>query len=243
MGCSQSDGDQMEAAADPPESLAGLHTRRLDWALPGAEAACSVEVQPDSLPGDDLSTPPAAMDPCELLERRQVAGALHDALEELHAGEADFIRCRFGLGDEGPMTLDEVSARFGLRPQMARRVESAALARLRSSLRVRALYGGSSATVLTRSRRGALGGQATATYCAVGTATAARPVTVDSASCTLEAAFNLAHAEAISVVDERMVGGRLWVQVTSPATDGQLLLVDRLWRLGFDFWPGRGYCL
>ena len=62
-----------------------------------------------------------------------VAGHVEHALATLSAKEAEILRLRFGFGDEGEQTLEEVGRRFGVTRERIRQIQARALDKLRSA--------------------------------------------------------------------------------------------------------------
>ena len=52
-------------------------------------------------------------------------------LDQLDEREKDIIRYRFGLGQEGPLTLEQVGSRFGVTKERIRQLEARALKKAR----------------------------------------------------------------------------------------------------------------
>ncbi len=69
----------------------------------------------------------------ERLLRESFNRALADALAELPGRERHVLECRYGLGDDQPMTLREIGEVMSLSRERVRQFESRALARLRRS--------------------------------------------------------------------------------------------------------------
>ena len=66
----------------------------------------------------------------ELTNKRQHA-AIMQILDHLDDREKDIIRYRFGLGQEGPLTLEQVGSRFGVTKERIRQLEARALKKAR----------------------------------------------------------------------------------------------------------------
>lgn len=66
-------------------------------------------------------------------ERRMVA----EAVALLGEREALVIRLRFGMGEDGPKTLDDVGKRLGVTKERARQIQRSAMGKLRTMLRRR----------------------------------------------------------------------------------------------------------
>jgi RNA polymerase primary sigma factor len=59
---------------------------------------------------------------------------VQDRLSKMDKREAMVLRMRFGLGDEEPMTLNEIGERLGLTRERIRQIEKDALSMLREQL-------------------------------------------------------------------------------------------------------------
>lgn len=73
---------------------------------------------------------PESEDPCLRVEAMSLRSALLGMLGELLGREREVITLRFGLGDEDPMTLEEVGQRFEVTRERIRQIEAKALRRL-----------------------------------------------------------------------------------------------------------------
>ena len=58
---------------------------------------------------------------------------LESVLSGLEDKDADVIRCRFGLGNKGPMTLKEIGAHYNLSRERVRQIEKRAMLQLQQS--------------------------------------------------------------------------------------------------------------
>ena len=58
---------------------------------------------------------------------------LDKALDDLEKRDADIIRCHYGLGDTGKMTLKEIGERYNLTRERVRQIETRALRQLKHS--------------------------------------------------------------------------------------------------------------
>jgi RNA polymerase sigma factor (sigma-70 family) len=71
--------------------------------------------------------------PLDAMLPGDVAGHVEHALATLSAKEAEILRLRFGFGDEGEQTLEEVGRRFGVTRERIRQIQARALDKLRSA--------------------------------------------------------------------------------------------------------------
>lgn len=69
------------------------------------------------------------------LEVHLEAEGLDDLLDSLSDFEADIVRKRFGLGDNDPMTLQEIGDEYALSRERIRQIEKRALGRMRAAWR------------------------------------------------------------------------------------------------------------
>jgi RNA polymerase primary sigma factor len=100
--------------------------------------SCKTPIGEDSDLGDfleDKRTP----SPVESLLSDDLTAQVERALSGLSEKEAQILRLRFGIGEEGEHTLEEVGQRFDVTRERIRQIEAKALRKLRSPLRARGL--------------------------------------------------------------------------------------------------------
>jgi RNA polymerase primary sigma factor len=68
----------------------------------------------------------------EAVEVHLMAEGIDDLLARLSDFEADIVRKRFGLGDQDPMTLQEIGDEYALSRERIRQIEKRALGRMRA---------------------------------------------------------------------------------------------------------------
>ena len=73
--------------------------------------------------------------PSESLDTRELARQIDRALATLTPKEEQIVRLRFGVGESGEHTLEEVGRRFALTRERIRQIEAKALGKLRHPLR------------------------------------------------------------------------------------------------------------
>ena len=73
--------------------------------------------------------------PSESLDTRELARQIDRALATLTPKEEQIVRLRFGVGESGEHTLEEVGRRFALTRERIRQIEAKALGKLRRPLR------------------------------------------------------------------------------------------------------------
>ena len=87
----------------------------------------------------DLIKAPDAVDPHAAVEASMLAEFVTEALAELTPREQRILRMRFGIGDAGEHTLEEVGKVFGVTRERIRQIEAKALEKLRDPARARKL--------------------------------------------------------------------------------------------------------
>ncbi len=101
----------------------------LDAPMVPGEDSCLMDCLPDHLsPGPDEET-----------YERALTDTLSHALDTLEAREARVLRLYFGLGDEAPMSLEEIGRNLGITRERVRQIKEKALERLRHASRARYL--------------------------------------------------------------------------------------------------------
>ena len=126
-----------------PEELAkrsDLPLRKVRLILESCKKPLSLEtpIGEDSDLGDfleDKRTP----SPVDSLLSDDLTAQVERALSGLSEKEAQILRLRFGIGEEGEHTLEEVGQRFDVTRERIRQIEAKALRKLRSPLRGRGL--------------------------------------------------------------------------------------------------------
>ena len=78
---------------------------------------------PQPLPGPD-----------QIFEEKEFGAGLKQALGSLEDREAEVITLYFGLGDEDPMTLEEIGVKIGLTKERVRQIRNQALLKLRRKI-------------------------------------------------------------------------------------------------------------
>jgi RNA polymerase primary sigma factor len=126
-----------------PEEIAkrsALPLRKVRLILESCKKPLSLEtpIGEDSDLGDfleDKRTP----SPVDSLLSEDLMSQVERALGSLSDKEAQILRLRFGIGEEGEHTLEEVGQRFDVTRERIRQIEAKALRKLRSPLRGRGL--------------------------------------------------------------------------------------------------------
>src|SRR6266566_5147080 len=126
-----------------PEELAqrtGVPAKKVRLILESSRKPLSLEtpIGEDSELGDFLEDKSAGS-PNDNLISQDLTNQVERALGTLSAKEKEILRLRFGIGDEGEHTLEEVGKRFSVTRERIRQIETKALRKLRHPLRGRAL--------------------------------------------------------------------------------------------------------
>ena len=126
-----------------PEELAkrtGVPARKVRLILESSRKPLSLEtpIGDDSELGDFLEDK-AAESPNDNLITQDLTIQVERALSTLSPKEKEILRLRFGIGESGEHTLEEVGRRFSVTRERIRQIETKALRKLRHPLRGRAL--------------------------------------------------------------------------------------------------------
>ncbi|HUM16198.1 MAG TPA: sigma-70 family RNA polymerase sigma factor [Candidatus Nitrosotalea sp.] len=126
-----------------PEELAqrtGVPARKVRLILESSRKPLSLEtpIGDDSELGDFLEDK-GAESPNDNLITQDLTTQVERALSTLSPKEKEILRLRFGIGEAGEHTLEEVGRRFSVTRERIRQIETKALRKLRHPLRGRAL--------------------------------------------------------------------------------------------------------
>jgi len=126
-----------------PEELAqrtGVPAKKVRLILESSRKPLSLEtpIGEDSELGDFLEDK-AAGSPNDTLLSQDLNTQVERALATLSPKEKEILRLRFGIGEEGEHTLEEVGKRFAVTRERIRQIEAKALRKLRHPLRGRNL--------------------------------------------------------------------------------------------------------
>ncbi len=104
----------------------------------------TVSVRPTSLDapvGEDESTSfgqlvgdENAINPFDNLRTKSQMIDLDEILSDLEEREAEIIRYRFGIGNEGPLTLEEVGEKFEITRERVRQLQNIAISKMRRNM-------------------------------------------------------------------------------------------------------------
>jgi RNA polymerase primary sigma factor len=126
-----------------PEELAqrtGVPAKKVRLILESSRKPLSLEtpIGEDSELGDFLEDKSTGA-PTESLLNQDLTTQVEKALSMLSPKEKEILRLRFGIGEEGEHTLEEVGRRFAVTRERIRQIEAKALRKLRHPLRGRNL--------------------------------------------------------------------------------------------------------
>ena len=126
-----------------PEELAkrtGVPAQKVRLILESSRKPLSLEtpIGEDSQLGDFLEDK-GVESPNDTLISQDLTTQVERALSTLSPKEKQILRLRFGIGEEGEHTLEEVGRRFSVTRERIRQIETKALRKLRHPLRGRAL--------------------------------------------------------------------------------------------------------
>ena len=126
-----------------PEELAqrtGVPAKKVRLILESSRKPLSLEtpIGEDSELGDFLEDKSAGS-PNDSLLSQDLTTQVDRALATLSQKEKEILRLRFGIGEEGEHTLEEVGRRFAVTRERIRQIEAKALRKLRHPLRGRNL--------------------------------------------------------------------------------------------------------
>ncbi len=130
--------------AGPVEIAArtGIPVARVEQVISMVQEPTSLDL-PVGEDGDatlgDLIKAPDAIDPHAAVEASMLAEFVTEALAGLTPREQRILRMRFGIGDAGEHTLEEVGKVFGVTRERIRQIEAKALEKLRDPARARKL--------------------------------------------------------------------------------------------------------
>jgi RNA polymerase primary sigma factor len=123
----------------PPEisDRTGLPMEKILSILEASREPVSLETpvgDEDSTLGDFIENRDA-VSPYETVQERELTDRIKSVLATLSPREEKIIRLRFGIGEDGEYTLEEIGKRFNVSRERIRQIEKKALNRLRHSSR------------------------------------------------------------------------------------------------------------
>ena len=198
----------------------------------------------DSLVAVDASEQFTVRDPMDIVEDAQLVALIDRFLGELTLKEARVVRMRFGIGVHDAMTLEEIGARLDVTRERVRQIEAAALRKFKHPARLdrlrRDLEGAS------HEQRDESHGDPEASddeQAAEALATESKIERRNSSAPTaLDRLLEQARALGIAVEDENKDGSRrILVRITEASDNRSRKLVRKLFDMGFEFRPGKGY--
>lgn len=119
----------------------GCDRERVEEVSRFAQDAASLDVTVDeenSTRLSDLIEDDASLAPVESAYRDGVREHIQEALSVLTAREKHIIKLRFGIGSEGPYTLEETGERLGITRERVRQLQEKAIRKLRQLQTIRA---------------------------------------------------------------------------------------------------------
>lgn len=119
----------------------GYEPERVDEVIRIAQDAASLDVMVDdehSTRLSDLIEDEASIAPSERAYRITVRDEIREALSILTDREKHIIKLRFGIGNEGPYTLEETGDRLGITRERVRQLQEKAIRKLRQLHSIRA---------------------------------------------------------------------------------------------------------
>ncbi len=117
--------------------LSGRYVKKLDMI---SRKSCSIDATRadgsdlsllDQLPDESFPTP------MELIDEARRTDKVNGWLDMLDRNERRVIVLRFGFGDEEPETLEKIGAQFGVTRERVRQIESRAIDKLRTFIRLK----------------------------------------------------------------------------------------------------------
>jgi len=129
-----------EPTADELAKHTGVPAKKVRLILESSRKPLSLEtpIGEDSELGDFLEDRSTGS-PNDSLISQDLTAQVEKALATLSQKEKDILRLRFGIGEEGEHTLEEVGKRFAVTRERIRQIEAKALRKLRHPLRGRNL--------------------------------------------------------------------------------------------------------
>jgi RNA polymerase primary sigma factor len=130
-----------EPAAEEVAERLGCNIELVDEVRRLTQDATSLDVTVDddhSTRLSDLIEDDEAPSPTEQLFQSSVQDHVRDALSVLTAREKHIIKLRFGIGSEGPFTLEETGQRLGITRERVRQLQEKAIRKLRQLTEIRA---------------------------------------------------------------------------------------------------------
>lgn len=223
--------------------------------LPVKKAETLIRVSQEPLPIDALDNLDSLLtadalqqltirDPMDIVEDAQLVALVDRFLGELALKEARVIRMRFGIGVHDAMTLDEIGERLGVTRERVRQIEAAVLRKFKHPALLNRLLrdlNGTSADTPSESKgyRSDSGEELTAE-----SHVNERDIDFNksSARTALERLLDQARMQGITVEEESEHGPRrILVRITDTSDNRTRKLIRKLFDMGFEFQPGKGF--
>lgn len=198
----------------------------------------------DSLLAADAAEQFKVRDPMDIVEDAQLVALVDRLLGELTLKEARVVRMRFGIGIHDAMTLEEIGARLDVTRERVRQIEAAVLRKFKHPARLERLLRDLNGASPERPNESngdpeASDDEKTAEAPTAESNTERRK---SSAPTALDRLLEQARAQGIAVEDENEDGTRkILVRITDAPDNRSRKLVRKLFDMGFEFRPGKGY--
>lgn len=206
-------------------------------------------------------------DPMEIASASELSTAVRSLLGTLDIKESQVLCLRYGIGDQEPMTLDEVGRRYGVTRERIRQIESKLLRRLQTAVQFAREAISVDNSEVPRRRRASRGSENIEDLLAKDNAEADQDVdspddetapsreqapdqtqksSVSSAKRSrpspIDAMLALASELGIPYDDDRNgSSGRVWISFTDAPDGRHRKLARKLLDNGFAYWPGKGF--
>lgn len=119
----------------------GIDAQRVEEVTRLAQDAASLDVTVDeesSMRLSDLIEDDESLAPAERAHRERLSEHVREALGSLSKREKQIIKLRFGIGSEGPYTLEDTGRRLGITRERVRQIQEKAIRKLRQLSTIRA---------------------------------------------------------------------------------------------------------
>jgi len=198
----------------------------------------------DSLLAVDSIEQFTTRDPMDIVEDAQLVALVDRFLGELTLKEARVVRMRFGIGVHDAMTLDEIGKRLSVTRERVRQIENAVLRKFKHPARLngylRDLNGTSRDLHIESKSYPSDSGQVLTAELQVNERKT--DFNKSSAPTALDKLLDLARAQGITVEEESEYGPRkILVRITDLSDNRMRKLIRKLFDMGFEFQPGKGF--
>ena len=231
--------------------LAGHDWRKVETLLRASSTPLPIDSLDDE-PSIDSGKDP---DPFEGISAAELRRTLDELLAELGARPEKIVRLRYGIGIDEPRTLEEIGALFDVTRERIRQIESKALTKLKHPTRLARLSPWSLDPEKHQRSDGAE--RIDDAYGEAAVPPPVAPRARPTPTCAPIAARTeggkrltpmeraLREAALLDIpVKQRKRGEETttWVSLTKAVDNRHRKLIRSLMALGFEYWPGKGYC-